>query len=117
MLNDLTLEMCVPSLRCKAAHRMHRKMPSYGICQYRVRDGRIGDGLESMEYSRSSLPILHGRCQYVSRSMRLGLRTWIARAAVCAGAVAGHRLYQLLQCALVTRLLAFVQGRRHGGVS
>ena len=27
MLSDLTLEMCVPSLRCKAAHRMHRKMP------------------------------------------------------------------------------------------
>ena len=28
MLRDLTLEMCVPSLRCNEAHRMHRKMPS-----------------------------------------------------------------------------------------
>lgn len=28
MLRDLTLEMCVPSLRCSAAHRMHRKMPT-----------------------------------------------------------------------------------------
>lgn len=27
ILRDLTLEMCVPSLRCRAAHRMHRKMP------------------------------------------------------------------------------------------
>jgi hypothetical protein len=29
MLNDLTFEMCVPSLRCKAAQRMHKNMPSY----------------------------------------------------------------------------------------
>lgn len=28
MLSDLTLEMCVPSFRCSAAHRMHRKMPT-----------------------------------------------------------------------------------------
>lgn len=27
MLKDLTLEMCVPSLRCRAAHRRQRKMP------------------------------------------------------------------------------------------
>ena len=29
MLSDLTFEMCVPSLRWMAAHRMHRNMPSY----------------------------------------------------------------------------------------
>lgn len=29
MLKDLTLEICVPSLRWMAAHRMHRKMPIY----------------------------------------------------------------------------------------
>ena len=35
MLSDLTFEMCVPSLRCKAAQRMHKKMPNC-ICQYCV---------------------------------------------------------------------------------
>ena len=29
MLSDLTLDMCVPSLRCRAPQRMHRKMPNY----------------------------------------------------------------------------------------
>lgn len=29
MLKDLTFEMCVPSLRCMAAQRMHRNTPSY----------------------------------------------------------------------------------------
>lgn len=29
MLKDLTLEICVPSLRWIAAHRMHKKMPIY----------------------------------------------------------------------------------------
>lgn len=28
ILNDLTLDMCVPSLRWRAAHRMHKKIPS-----------------------------------------------------------------------------------------
>jgi hypothetical protein len=28
MLNDLTFEMCVPSLRCNAAHRIQRNMPN-----------------------------------------------------------------------------------------
>lgn len=28
MLRDLTLEMCVPSLRWMAAHRMHKKTPN-----------------------------------------------------------------------------------------
>jgi hypothetical protein len=28
MLNDLTLDMWVPSLRWMVAHRMHRKMPN-----------------------------------------------------------------------------------------
>ena len=31
ILNDLTFDICVPSLRCRAAHRMHRKIPSYMI--------------------------------------------------------------------------------------
>lgn len=29
MLSDLTLDICVPSLRWIDAHRMHRKMPNY----------------------------------------------------------------------------------------
>jgi hypothetical protein len=29
MLSDLTFEMWVPNFRCMAAHRMHRKIPSY----------------------------------------------------------------------------------------
>lgn len=29
MLNDFTLDMCVPSFRCMVAHRMHKKMPNY----------------------------------------------------------------------------------------
>lgn len=32
MLSDLTLLMCVPIFRCRAAHRMHTKMPSYSRC-------------------------------------------------------------------------------------
>lgn len=43
ILKDLTLEMCVPSLRCRAAHRMQRKMPSYSSCQNLF---RISRGLE-----------------------------------------------------------------------
>lgn len=45
---------------------------------------------------------------------RPGAHTWIPRAAVCACPVAGDRLDELLQGALITRLLAFVQSRRHG---
>lgn len=29
MLSDLTLDICVPSLRWIDAHRMHRKIPNY----------------------------------------------------------------------------------------
>ena len=29
MLNDLTFDMCVPSLRWSEAHRIHRNMPSW----------------------------------------------------------------------------------------
>lgn len=28
MLSDLTLDTCVPILRCRVAHRMHKKMPN-----------------------------------------------------------------------------------------
>lgn len=31
MLSDLTFVIWVPSLRCKAAHRIHRKTPSYTV--------------------------------------------------------------------------------------
>lgn len=45
ILRDLTLEMCVPSLRCIAAHRMQRNTPS---CAHRtsvsVHCGVFGDG-------------------------------------------------------------------------
>src|ERR1700753_1964328 len=31
MLRDLTFEMCVPSLRCNEAHRMHKKTPRFQL--------------------------------------------------------------------------------------
>lgn len=40
MLSDLTFEMCVPSLRCSAAQRMHRKMPNCDR-QYCTRHTRV----------------------------------------------------------------------------
>jgi len=33
MLSDLTLEMCVPSLRCRAAQRMQRNIPKLQLAQ------------------------------------------------------------------------------------
>ena len=39
--------------------------------------------------------------------------TWVSRAAVCTRSIPRHRLDEVLQGALITRLLAFVQGRRH----
>lgn len=40
MLSDLTLDICVPSLRWMDAHRMHRKMPNYhGLAFWDVQSG------------------------------------------------------------------------------
>ena len=33
MLSDLTFDTCVPSFRCRAAHRMHRKTPKLQLAQ------------------------------------------------------------------------------------
>lgn len=41
MLSDLTLDICVPSLRWIDAHRMHRKMPNY--VKLVVCDGQRGE--------------------------------------------------------------------------
>jgi hypothetical protein len=63
--------------------------------------------------SRSSSPIL---CSTVSirRTACAALPlTWIPRAAIRACAVPRDRFDQVLQGTLITRLLAFVQGRRH----
>lgn len=54
MLSDLTLEICVPSLRWIDAHRMHRKMPNYHelVCCTvqggKQRVGRVGEGVEML---------------------------------------------------------------------
>lgn len=54
MLSDLTLEMCVPSLRWIDAHRMHRKMPNYhesvlsDFQEGEERVGRVMGGVEAL---------------------------------------------------------------------
>jgi hypothetical protein len=119
ILKDLTFEICVPSLRCRAAHRMHRKMPNYSVRQSWVafRSGRHRRRYDTWSWKgrdvRSSSPIL---CSIVSihRKTCAALPlTWIPRAAICACAVPRNRLDQILQRTLITRLLTFVQGRRH----
>lgn len=46
MVMDLTLEICVPSLRWIAAHRMHRKIP---ICR---ENGQFGNSSRGARRSR-----------------------------------------------------------------
>ena len=59
ILNDLTFEICVPSLRCSEAHRIHKKIPS---CRQSHQSscstvGILADG-SAMAHLHSSLPIL-----------------------------------------------------------
>jgi hypothetical protein len=120
ILRDLTLEICVPSLRCSAAHRMHRKMPSYSRRQFWFAVGR-GSVHRKVRIRfviwvdlRSSLPILYNLVSIRTAQRHAPLRlTWVPRATVCACAVSRNSLDEILQGALITRLLAFVQGRRH----
>lgn len=60
MLNDLTLDTCVPSFRCMVAHRMHKKMPNYRALIVSCRLGLCVD-----------LP--HGRCMVAMPDI-VGLR-------------------------------------------
>ena len=120
MLSDLTFEMCVPSLRCRAAQRMHRKMPNC-VRQYQHRHtGRFDEPRDRVRVAAGKMwktytpagPSYTQPCQPKSRSTRAPL-TWILRTAVGASPVPRHRLDQLLQRPLVTRLLAFVQRGSH----
>lgn len=111
MLSDLTLDICVPSLRWIDAHRMHRKMPNCHQLVFRgeqrgeKRVGRVmggcrgvaeGGGEES--HVRSMMPSLQvsrvsdGRSQDM-RDQRL---TWIPRLAVRALVVPGDILNEVL---------------------
>lgn len=47
MVKDLTLEMCVPSLRCRAAHRIHKKIPIFQLAH---------PGLKAPQSAHRSLP-------------------------------------------------------------
>lgn len=51
MLSDLTLEICVPSLRWIEAHLMQRKIPNYFILAW-IRKGRRIKGPEGIEGKR-----------------------------------------------------------------
>jgi hypothetical protein len=119
MLSDLTLEMCVPSFRWRAAHRMHRKIPSYSESQseFRMSRGSIRVAVEAMWYtevrhSHSNLPILRCSVSVVQLKARM-LLTWVLCTTVSACTIPRHRLDQLLQCSLIARLLALVQGGCH----
>lgn len=118
MLKDLTLEMCVPSLRCMAAHRMHRKMPNYATCQPRVLGRRIRKTHRRV-LGRGYCETYTPACPSCIASLACAERhaptvlTWVSRTAVCTSSIPWDRLDQILQGTLVTRLLAFVQGRRH----
>lgn len=54
MLSDLTLDICVPSLRWIDAHRMHRKMPNChqlvfrGVQRGEKRVGRVMGAVEPL---------------------------------------------------------------------
>lgn len=47
MLNDLTLDICVPSFRWMAAHRIHRKIPRFHDAQ---------DGFLALQSAQKLLP-------------------------------------------------------------
>lgn len=52
MLSDLTLDICVPSLRWIDAHRMHKKMPNYHelvFCDVQRGKKRVGRVMEAVE--------------------------------------------------------------------
>lgn len=57
---------------------------------------------------------LHNECEQNRECMVQ--HTWVSRVTVGALVIAWHRMYQLLQNRLVTRLLALAQGARHDAV-
>lgn len=69
--SDLTLETCVPSLRCRAAHRMQRKMPKFQLAQ---------PGFFAAQSAHLSLPGTVRRRSCSMRSLRACCRFVIALA-------------------------------------
>lgn len=119
---DLTLETWVPSLRCSDAQRTHRKMPNCGgsaSVHLARADGRAGGGGERWCRVRTADRSTHtptGPCcggSAAGSGGGGGVLTRIPCATIGAAVVAGL-FEQVVQDALVARLLAFVQGGRHG---
>lgn len=81
MLKDLTLEMCVPSLRCRAAHRMHRKMPRLQLAH---------PGFRALQSAHVLFPgtVLISSCR--ARSLRACWRLFSAEAMVCERRCGSH---------------------------
>ena len=124
MLSDLTLDMCVPSLRWRAPQRMHKKMPNYCalVTAWRIMDMPASGRRRSWKKVKTGAETYTPACPSCLSSVgcqpvaSVGL-TWIAHTAVCADAIPGNRLDEVLQGALVARLLALVQGGGHGSGS
>lgn len=121
ILKDLTLEMWVPSLRCSAAQRMHRKMPNcHQTSVFASRREYAGSQRDAGPRDATRRDTYAPACpSYVARSVDADVHacapvlTWVLRATVGTGAVSRDRLDQILQRTLVARLLTLVQGGRH----
>lgn len=114
MLNDLTLEIWVPSFRWSEAHRIQRKTPSYYPHQVSVLPLQVS--VAGYLDSRSSWPILLSTVSesLTSTSVRNQRRAWVPGTAVCTSVITRYGLDQLLKSPLVPRLMALAQCRGHG---
>lgn len=75
MLKDLTLEMCVPILRCKEAHRMHKKMPKFQLAHPGLRAPQSAHWpLPGARNSSCSSRSLRACCRLLIEAMMAQLR-------------------------------------------
>lgn len=76
MLNDLTFDICVPSLRCSVAHRMQRKMPKLQLAH---------PGFRAPQSAHLSLPATDLIRSWSARSLRACWRLFRAEAILDGG--------------------------------
>jgi hypothetical protein len=103
ILNDLTLEICVPNFRCKAAQRMQRKIPiCRRRCQFFCYFEKYIEQRHTFQLAHPIKPLLV--CDLSCRDT--GERTWGQGIAIGTSVIARNGPDQLRKGLFIPRLLA-----------
>lgn len=113
MVKDLTLEICVPNLRCNEAHRIQRKTPNCTIEGQLSFIYSLAGVIDSGRYVHSNLPILENQLARHIEHIYRNLHTWIRSTAISASVIARNSADEILESPFVAQLLALANAGNH----